>query len=117
VWSPDDSKMAYRSAGDIFIMNLDGTGKRNLTNNPPNERHADIFDWSPDGQKLVYGTWLSDTKEDRLYVIRIDGTGKSLVDSQRQYNSLAWSPDGKWLLLAENVAGHHSKLTKLPMNF
>jgi Tol biopolymer transport system component len=117
VWSPDDSKMAYDSAGDIFVMNLDGTGKRNLTNNPPNERNVFAFDWSPDGERLVYNTSLSDTKEGRLYVIRADGTGKSLIDSQRRYNSLAWSPDGKWLLLAENVEGNHSKLTKLPMNF
>ena len=65
-WSPDGRKLAFeRRVGplakgqcgcdiDLFVMNADGSGQRNLTRNP-------VYDyrpvWSPDGQKLVFGRY------------------------------------------------------------
>ena len=33
-WSPDGSKIAFRSDRDIYVMNADGSNQTNLTNNP-----------------------------------------------------------------------------------
>jgi TolB protein len=40
-WSPDGTRMAFVSLRDgnreIYIVNVDGTGERNITNNPEND--------------------------------------------------------------------------------
>jgi TolB protein len=47
-WSPDGSRIAFLTGrdgnGEIYVMNADGSGPTNLTNNP-----AEDYDpvWSP----------------------------------------------------------------------
>src|SRR5215212_8469229 len=50
--SPDGKRIAFLRAdvGDIFAMNLDGTGLVNLTNDPEGQE-TDVA-WSPDGTKI-----------------------------------------------------------------
>jgi TolB protein len=54
-WSPGGSRIAFTSRRDgnkeIYLMNPDGTGLLNITNN-----RADDFDptWSPDGQLVGF---------------------------------------------------------------
>jgi Tol biopolymer transport system component len=43
-WSPDSRAIAYVNKGDVFVMNADGTGTRNLTNST--ERESEVS-WSP----------------------------------------------------------------------
>ena len=48
-WSPDGQKIAFASQRDgnnyeIYVMNADGSGQRNLTRTPVQE---DDFSWSP----------------------------------------------------------------------
>jgi Tol biopolymer transport system component len=43
-WSPDSRAIAYLSQGDVFVMNADGSAKRNLTNSEQRESEAM---WSP----------------------------------------------------------------------
>jgi dipeptidyl aminopeptidase/acylaminoacyl peptidase len=50
-FDPTGTKVAFHNAGDIFIQNVDGTGRTNLT-----AALADNFseaDWSPDGQFIA----------------------------------------------------------------
>jgi hypothetical protein len=54
-WSPDGTRLAYVSGApgrDIYIIGVDGTGRRNLTET----RNADELepDWSPDGSRIVF---------------------------------------------------------------
>lgn len=55
-WSPDGKQVAYVSSradhGSIYVANADGTGERDLVNNPGVE--ADGAHWSPDGRRIVY---------------------------------------------------------------
>src|SRR5437870_3508530 len=37
VWSPDGSKIAFSGYDGIYVMNADGSGLRNLTNNPASD--------------------------------------------------------------------------------
>ena len=59
-WSPDGSKIAFVGApvddfdpAHIFVMNADGTGRRNLTGD--SDLTQSFFPtWSPDGKKIVF---------------------------------------------------------------
>ena len=56
VWSPDGTKIVFESTRsgdvDIYLMNADGTGQIQLTNDPAVDNQAT---WSPDGTKIVFG--------------------------------------------------------------
>jgi Tol biopolymer transport system component len=56
-WSPDGRFVVYRDStrginedDEIFVLRADGTGARNITNNPANDWGPD---WSPDGSTIV----------------------------------------------------------------
>jgi Tol biopolymer transport system component/PKD repeat protein len=80
---------------DIFVINSDGTGLKNLTNSPLNEYSPE---WSPDGQQIAF---ISDeTGKKQVYLMSADGTGKkALLSVPGEVQSFAWSHDGKYLLL------------------
>ncbi|MCL7960737.1 MAG: hypothetical protein M8861_11125, partial [marine benthic group bacterium] len=50
-WSPDGSRIAFEDAGEIFIINSDGSGRWNLTNHPAAELSPA---WSPLGNLVAF---------------------------------------------------------------
>jgi Tol biopolymer transport system component len=81
-WSPDGSKIAFSTAPvgpvfhDIAVMNRDGTGRTNLTNEPGFDHDPS---WSPDGTKIAY-VRSRDGNAD-IYVMNSDGTAKTKVSN------------------------------------
>ena len=53
-WSPDSTRITYRADGWLWVMNADGTNRRQLTDQA--YRRAE---WSPDSTGLLY--WISGT--------------------------------------------------------
>jgi Tol biopolymer transport system component len=96
-WSPDGTKLAFRSVlpggpypfdehGRLFIVNRDGTGLRQLTPETTPDSSDDDPSWSPDGTRLIF------SRSGALYVINADGTGLTSLGLSGRYPS--WSPDG-----------------------
>jgi TolB protein len=63
IWSPDGTKIVFvrdrNGLTDVFTMNADGTGKKNLTRNQANDQDPSF---SPDGRYITfasdrYGDW------------------------------------------------------------
>jgi TolB protein len=121
-FSPDGQKIAYDSFGvqasnpegdqDIYVMNADGTGKTNLTNNGLGvQDHIPYY--SPDGQKIAYtsdgGAQPSNPEGDQeVYVMNADGTGQKNLTNNGQNGSdvydfayyAEFSPDGQKITYA-----------------
>ena len=93
-WSPDGRKLAFVSRRDgnseIYVMNADGSGQENLTQQPASDSHPS---WSPDGRKLAFVSRRDGNSE--IYVMNADGSGLRNV-TRTPSNDLdpAWSPDG-----------------------
>ena len=102
------SKMAFISeplhagyAGDVYVMNADGSGKRRLAPAFPGMR------WSPDGAKIAFATWQDSTSD--VYVMNADGSGQERLTSDAGWDgSPAWSPDGQAIAFARHLAGRPS---------
>ena len=98
-WSPDGSQIAYNSEGsdggsrDIWVMNQDGSDRRQLTADPADDFYPD---WSPDGTRIVFER-CSDLSHCDLWIVAADGSGAAnqLMNTPDERESHAsWSPDG-----------------------
>jgi Tol biopolymer transport system component len=105
-WSPDGRKLAFVSlrAGlpDVFVMNADGSGRRNLSHGHDYENDYAPA-WSPDGQRIAFvrSPSLRPGSDSQVYVVNADGSGlRRLVSEAAPAAGLAWSPDARKLVVA-----------------
>ena len=86
---------------EIFVMNADGTGKRQVTANGASN-FAPFF--HPDGQRIVFSSNQHDSRREgpptfHLYLISDAGTGLERLTFTGRFNSFPmFSPDGKQLV-------------------
>ena len=105
-WSPDGSKIAFRSGIDgnweIYVMNSDGTGLTRLTNNFA----GDVWPaWSPNGSKIAFSSQRDGNGE--IYAMNSDGSGQTrLTNSSAEDQMPTWSPDGSKIAFQSNRDGN-----------
>jgi dipeptidyl aminopeptidase/acylaminoacyl peptidase len=103
--SPDGKTIAYtigtvdkdsnRTTNQIWLVNLDGTQKRQITSESSSSSSPK---WSPDGSRIAFiaggQIWtMSPNGEDRVQVTNISTGAAGPV----------WSPDGKWIAFTSEV--------------
>jgi Tol biopolymer transport system component len=102
-WSPDGSKIAFRSSrgSGIWVMNADGSGQRRLTENP----RGDSFPtWSPDGNRIAFARWEGSSFQ--IHIMSADGAGPMPITSAGSNFEPAWSPDGATIAFSSDRDGN-----------
>jgi len=82
-WSPDGKQIAFERDGQIFLINADGTGIRELT--PVGSTGNRYPDWSPKENLIAFErqTGSDLTYRDTLYqiyVVSVTATGRQMID-------------------------------------
>ena len=87
---------------DIFVMNADGTDKRQITNNGK-ANFAPFF--HPNGRQIIFSSNMNDPRGRNfdLYLINVDGSGLEQVTHDGQFDGFPmFTPDGRTLVFASN---------------
>jgi hypothetical protein len=109
--SPDGRQVAFSLADpasgdewDIYVINVDGTGLTNLTNDPGFDGWRPA--WSPDGTQIAFFSTRDDPVNDEVYVMNADGSNvRRLTDNPSDDAHMTWSPDGTRIAWETNRAG------------
>ena len=90
---------------ELFIMDADGTNKRQITNNGV-ANFGPFF--HPDNKRIIFASNLADPKgrDFDLYLINIDGTGLERITYNDTFDGFPmFTRDGKKLAFASNRNG------------
>jgi TolB protein len=104
VWSPDGRKIAFTAQGTdlsathIYVMDADGSGRRQLTHPKPDRAYSQMRTWSPDGRVLFYT--LRDLNGNlSSWAMNADGSDKRRVQG---FTNALPSPDDHYVAGTRN---------------
>jgi Tol biopolymer transport system component len=96
-WSPDGTRIVFGMENELYVVNADGSGLRQLTDLP--ERERSVFNgWAPSGTRIAF-TSNEDSRlrhgNSDVYVVNADGTG--LVNLTGDPDNPTDDRDALWL--------------------
>src|ERR1035437_936001 len=118
--SPDGTKVLYsvsyysvkenKGNSEIFVMNADGTDKKQITRTATREAAAK---WMKDGKHIAF---LSSEKDDmQLWIMKDDGSDrKQISDRKEGINDFIFSPDETKILFVADVKYGQRTVDKYP---
>ncbi|HYJ45246.1 MAG TPA: hypothetical protein VEV81_01445, partial [Pyrinomonadaceae bacterium] len=96
----DEDKAAMKNSKEVFVMNDDGSGARNLTSSRGRDCCAY---WSRDGHRIYF---LSERDgSPQIYSMKADGSGAQKVADGSIVTDPNISPSGKYFAYTKEVGG------------
>ncbi|MCH2488663.1 MAG: S9 family peptidase [Flavobacteriales bacterium] len=102
--------MKDRSAGNLWILNSDGSNHRKLTTREGNESNAR---WSPNGDRIAFVSSTDEGSEIYVYWVRSGAIAK-LSQLENSPSNLQWSPDGSAIAFSMKVNSTAPIIAKMP---
>ena len=91
---------------EIYVMNADGSGQKNLTNYP--DAGDTLPSWSPNGKKIAFVSIREGHSE--ICIMNADGSEMKNLTNNPTFDSYpSWSPDGKKIAFfsVRDMLGRH----------
>lgn len=91
-----NGRIVFTEGVDIWTMNPDGSGVRNLTSFGSSGKAACCASWSADGKQLVFAEADSPTSPGQIWMMNADGSNRHKVLNDPKFvdNDPSLSPDG-----------------------
>jgi Tol biopolymer transport system component len=108
LWSPDGSRIVFISSREgvpnLYQKVASGVGNEEVLLKSSEAKGP--YDWSSDGQFIVYGILNPKTKWD-LWVLPMTGDRQAFPFLQTEFNEqqAQFSPDGKWIVYTSDESG------------
>jgi TolB protein len=102
-WSPDGDRIVFHrwdaDAVNIYVMNVDGSDLRQLTDGGANWRPV----WSPDGERIAFTEEIDDGSAITYEMRIVDAEGSEPPNTAVEFDR--WSPDGEKIALVGGWCG------------
>lgn len=99
-----NGRIAYTLGGNVWTVQPDGTGKRQLTTTGRDFTPR----WSADGRRIAF------MRAKNIWVMNADGSGKRQVTAAGKDLQPAWSPDGRQFVFIRLQANGRGDLFRMP---
>jgi len=107
--SPDNKKLLYgvtyvsieqnNTNRELFVMNIDGSDKKQITKTPKSENNAV---WVKNGSKIAFLS--SESGSSQIWEMNPDGTNRTQISKiESGVNGFSYSPDGTKILFFTNI--------------
>lgn len=107
--SPDKQKILFgvtyvsvpenKSNRELFVMNVDGSDKQQITHTSKSEQNAV---WLNGGEQIAFLT--SESGSSQIWIMNADGSNrKQITDMEKGIDGFSVSPDGKKIVFIQNV--------------
>lgn len=104
-FSPDGKQIVFMSpvplTPQLYIMNVDGTGLRQLTPVVPGKRsYRTGPEWSPKGDEIAYQQQAGDFQ---IWTIRIKDRVMTQLTNEGENEDPSWAPDGRHMSITRRL--------------